>query len=111
VLPWIATLGLGVLVHDVALTGLRWTPTAVALAAFNLAVGPCHALAGWARAPRTARHAMSWHVLYAVASALLYVELLNGAKRIGHLRELGGSRDWVVTPRPCPDAVPELRAA
>jgi|SRR5688572_21192941 hypothetical protein len=101
-LPWIAILGLGVLIRDVMSAGLHWTPTAAALAAFNLAVGPLHAVAGRARAPRSGRHATSWHLLYAAVSALFYVELLNLAKRTGHVREIRGNRAWVVTARPEP---------
>ena len=102
-LPWISTFGLGVLVHDVALGEARWGPLAASIALFNVAVGPLHALAGRARAPRGTRHATSWHLLYAVVSAVCYVEMLNLAKRIGQLRELGGRRRWVVTPRPQPE--------
>jgi hypothetical protein len=100
VLPWICTLGLGVLVHDIALRELHWGPVTAAIALFNLAVGPLHALASRARAHPGERHATSWHVLYAVVSAIFYVELLNLAKRVGQLRELRGQRCWVVTPRP-----------
>jgi hypothetical protein len=100
VLPWIATLGLGVLVHDFAQRDLQWSPVTASIAVFNLAVGPLHALAGRARTEHGDRHATSWHVLYAVVSAICYVELLNLAKRIGQLRELAGQQTWVVTPRP-----------
>ena len=97
VLPWIATIGLGVLIHDLASAGLRGSTMAVSLAAFNLSVGPIHAFAGRARASEA--HPRSWYLLYALVSAVAYVEVLNTAKRMGHLRELTGRRNWIVTPR------------
>ena len=111
VMPWISIVGLGLLVHDLAIDQFRWGPLAASIALFNLAVGPLHALAGRARTPRDQRHAISWHLLYAFVSAILYVELLNLAKRTGHLRELRGRRRWVVTPRPNVDQVPAALAA
>jgi hypothetical protein len=109
-MPWISVVGFGVLVHDVAAQQLSAGPVAASIALFNLAVGPVHALAGRARTPRNQRHAISWHLLYALVSAILYVELLNLAKRAGHLREISGRRRWVVTPRPRTDEVAEALA-
>jgi hypothetical protein len=111
VMPWISTLGLGLLVHDLTRLELRWGPIAASIALFHVAVGPLHAIAGRARTPRGERHAISWHLLYAFVSAIFYVELLNLAKRTGQLRELGGQRRWVVTPRPQAERVAEVLAA
>jgi hypothetical protein len=108
-LPWVSTAGLGVLVHDATVRDWRWGTTAVSLAAFNLAVGPIHAIAGSRRAP--VPHARSWYVLYAVVSAVAYVEFINTAKRMGQVRELLGRRAWIVTARPTPIATADERRA
>lgn len=102
VLPWVSTVGLGMLVQDAVSGDWRWSTMAASLAALNLAVGPVLALAGLIRAPLA--HTRSWYALYALVSAVAYVEILNTAKRAGHLRELSGRRSWVVTARPVPVA-------
>jgi cellulose synthase/poly-beta-1,6-N-acetylglucosamine synthase-like glycosyltransferase len=106
-LPWISTLGLGVIAHDTIRAELRWNTVTAALVAFHLAIGPLHALTARRRVPPSQRHPASWYLLYAATSAFAYVELLNAAKRLGQLRELSGRRTWIVTPRPRVEPLPE----
>ena len=94
--PWATYLAVPAMVLD----GVRWSATFAALLAFTLAAGPMLAAAAWRRTPSAERHPLGWYVAYGIAAIAPYGELLNGAKRIGHLRELGGRRQWVVTPRP-----------
>ncbi|MGL4177762.1 MAG: glycosyltransferase [Dermatophilaceae bacterium] len=102
--PWMSQLSLALVAYALWQADGSWSrmPLSLPLTLLllvSLTTAPAQAVFGWRNASREMRRHPVWFLGYLVVGCLAYGEWRNTVSRVAHVRELTGSRDWIVTPR------------
>ncbi|MGL5850106.1 MAG: glycosyltransferase family 2 protein [Phycicoccus sp.] len=107
--PWMSQLSLALVAYalwraDGSWSNVPLTLPLTLLLLVSLSTAPAQAVFGWRNATPAMRRHPVWFLGYLVVGSLGYGEWRNAVARVAHVRELTGTRDWIVTPRaPHPD--------
>ncbi|WP_261556400.1 glycosyltransferase family 2 protein [Frankia tisae] len=105
--PWISIqifplLGY-LLLHPVPGRGVHWAmPFFLFLTLVTTGVGVAQSLFAYLLAHPDVRRRRRWFLVYALFAGLFYTEYKNALARVAQIKEIGGERQWRVTPRQVP---------
>jgi cellulose synthase/poly-beta-1,6-N-acetylglucosamine synthase-like glycosyltransferase len=102
--PWISLQILPVVAMMAIKAGgvwrLQWfIPLFIVTSLFTMSAGPAQALFAYRLAEPSIRRRTGWFWWYLLISTVCYTELKNVIARVAQIKELGGERSWIVTPR------------
>ncbi|MGL4744782.1 MAG: glycosyltransferase family 2 protein [Dermatophilaceae bacterium] len=103
-MPWVSQFAIAVVAYELWRVGGSWSrmPTSLPLTLLllvSLSTAPAQVLFGWRNATSEMRRHPRWFLGYLVVGSFVYSEWRNVVARVAHVRELFGTRDWIVTPR------------
>jgi cellulose synthase/poly-beta-1,6-N-acetylglucosamine synthase-like glycosyltransferase len=105
--PWISIqifplLGY-LLLHPAPGRGVHWAmPFFLFLTLVTMGVGVAQSLFAYLLAHPEVRRRRRWFLVYALFAGFFYTEYKNGLARVAQIKEIGGERQWRVTPRQVP---------
>lgn len=105
--PWISIqifplLGY-LLLHPAPGRGVHWAmPFFLFLTLVTMGVGVAQSFFAYLLAHPDLRRRRRWFLVYALFAGFFYTEYKNGLARVAQIKELGGERQWRVTPRQVP---------
>ncbi|MCM3923159.1 glycosyltransferase family 2 protein [Frankia sp. AiPs1] len=112
--PWISIqifplLGY-LLLHPAPGRGVHWAmPFFLFLTLVTMGVGVAQSLFAYLLAHPEVRRRRRWFLVYALFAGFFYTEYKNGLARVAQIKEIGGERQWRVTPRQVPVPSPAYR--
>ncbi|CAJ64727.1 MULTISPECIES: glycosyltransferase family 2 protein [Frankia] len=112
--PWISIqifplLGY-LLLHPEPGQGVHWAmPFFLFLTLVTMGVGVAQSLFAYLLAHPDVRRRRRWFLVYALFAGFFYTEYKNGLARVAQIKEIGGERQWRVTPRQVPVPSPAYR--
>ncbi|MGL5816512.1 MAG: glycosyltransferase [Phycicoccus sp.] len=102
--PWMSQFALALVAYALWQAGGSWSKVPLSLPLtllllVSLSTAPAQTVFGWRNATPAMRRHPLWFLGYLVVGFLAYGEWRNTVARVAHVRELTGTRDWIVTPR------------